>query len=96
MEEYMELCYQLWDSWEEDSIIADRESGIFADPDKVREIDFKGQFFNCRGRHFCFRSPQVFPVLWQAGSSPRGRDFAAKHAEAMSVATQNSTESPTV
>ena len=83
MEEYMDLCHQLWNSWEEGSILADRESGFYADPDKVREIDFKGKFFNCKGRHFCFRSPQVSPVLWQAGSSPRGRDFAAKHAEAI-------------
>jgi FMN-dependent oxidoreductase (nitrilotriacetate monooxygenase family) len=83
MEEYMELCYQLWDSWAEDSIVADAETGIYADPAKVREVDFKGEYFRCRGRSFCFRSPQGRPVLWQAGSSDRGRDFAAKHAEAV-------------
>jgi len=83
MEEYMELCYKLWDSWEPDAILADRETGVFADPAKVREVNHEGEFFRCRGRSFVFRSPQGRPVLWQAGSSDRGRDFAAKHAEAI-------------
>lgn len=83
MEEYLQLCYQLWDSWEEGSIIADKDSGIYADPGKVKEVNFEGDFFKCKGRHFVARSPQVRPVLWQAGSSPTGRDFAAKHAEAI-------------
>jgi len=83
MEEYMELCYKLWDSWEPDAIIADKESGIFADPAKVHEVNHQGEFFRSRGRHFVAPSPQGRPVLWQAGSSDRGRDFAAKHAEAI-------------
>ncbi|QMU62692.1 MAG: NtaA/DmoA family FMN-dependent monooxygenase [Gammaproteobacteria bacterium] len=83
MEEYMELCKLLWHSWDRDSIVADRETGIYADPEKVHEVDFEGKFFKCKGRHFCSRSPQVQPVFWQAGSSPTGRDFAAKHAEAI-------------
>ena len=83
MEEYMELCYKLWDSWEPDAILADRESGVFADPNKVHEVNHEGEFFRCRGRSFVFCSPQGRPVLWQAGSSERGRDFAAKHAEAI-------------
>ncbi len=83
MEEYMELCYQLWDSWAPDAIVADRESGIYADIAKVKEIDFKGEFFRSKGRSFVAPSPQRRPVLWQAGSSDRGRDFAAKHAEAI-------------
>lgn len=83
MEEYMELCCQLWDSWAPDAIIADKESGIFADPAKVKVIDFQGQYFRCKGRHFCAPSPQGRPVFWQAGSSDRGRDFAARWAEAI-------------
>lgn len=83
MEEYMALCYELWDSWAPDAIVADRASGVFADPSKVKEIDFQGEHFRCRGRSFVERSPQGRPVLWQAGSSDRGRDFAAKHAEAI-------------
>jgi len=83
MEEYMELCYKLWDSWEPDAIIADKATGIFADPAKVHEVDHRGEFFRCKARSFVCRSPQGRPVLWQAGSSDRGRDFAAKHAEAI-------------
>jgi alkanesulfonate monooxygenase SsuD/methylene tetrahydromethanopterin reductase-like flavin-dependent oxidoreductase (luciferase family) len=78
MEEYMEVCYKLWNSWEPDAIVADRETGIFADPAKVHEVNHVGEFFRCKGRSFVFRSPQGYPVLWQAGSSDRGRDFAAK------------------
>jgi FMN-dependent oxidoreductase (nitrilotriacetate monooxygenase family) len=83
VEEYMELCYQLWDSWDDDAIVYDREAGVFADPSKVREVDFEGEFFRSKGRHFVAPSPQRRPVLWQAGSSPQGRDFASKHAESV-------------
>ncbi|OAN87468.1 nitrilotriacetate monooxygenase [Marinobacter sp. EhC06] len=83
MEEYLDLCYQLWDSWDEDAIVADKESGVYADPAKVREIDFQGDFFTSKGRSFVCRSPQGRPVLWQAGSSDTGRSFAARHAEAI-------------
>jgi len=83
MEEYMALCYELWDSWADDAIVADRESGVYADPAKVKLVDHQGKYFRCKGRHFCAPSPQRRPVLWQAGSSGRGRDFAARHAEAI-------------
>jgi FMN-dependent oxidoreductase (nitrilotriacetate monooxygenase family) len=83
LDEYMELCYKLWNSWELDAIIADKESGVYADPSKVHEVVHEGTFFRSRGRHFVAPSPQGQPVLWQAGSSDRGRDFAAKHAEAI-------------
>jgi FMN-dependent oxidoreductase (nitrilotriacetate monooxygenase family) len=83
MEEYMELCYKLWNSWEPDAIVADRATGVFANPAKVHEVNHEGEHFRCKARSFVFRSPQGYPVLWQAGSSDRGRDFAAKHAEAI-------------
>jgi len=83
MEEYMEVCYKLWDSWQDDAIVADKSSGIYADPAKVGIVTHEGKYFKCHGRHFCSPSPQKRPVLWQAGSSGRGRDFAAKHAEAI-------------
>jgi FMN-dependent oxidoreductase (nitrilotriacetate monooxygenase family) len=83
MEEYMDLCHKLWSSWEPDAIVADKASGIYADPAKVHEVRHEGEYFRCRGRSFVCRSPQGHPVLWQAGSSDRGRDFAAKHAEAV-------------
>lgn len=83
LEEYMEVCYALWDSWEDGAIIADKAAGIYGDPAKIHEVDFKGKYFRCKARHFVPPSPQGRPVLWQAGSSDRGRDFAAKHAEAV-------------
>jgi FMN-dependent oxidoreductase (nitrilotriacetate monooxygenase family) len=83
LEEYMEVCYKLWDSWEPDAIIADQQTGIYADPAKVHTVHHEGKYYRCHGRHFCAPSPQGRPVLWQAGSSDRGRDFAAKHAEAI-------------
>ena len=83
LEEYMELCYKLWDSWEPDAIVADKETGIYADPEKVHVVHHEGKYYRSHGRHFVAPSPQGRPVLWQAGSSGRGRDFAAKHAEAI-------------
>jgi FMN-dependent oxidoreductase (nitrilotriacetate monooxygenase family) len=83
MDEYLELCYKLWDSWEADAIVADRARGVYADPAKVHEVHHEGEFFRCHGRSFVAPSPQGRPVLWQAGSSDRGRDFAARHAEAI-------------
>ncbi|ORA54454.1 nitrilotriacetate monooxygenase [Mycolicibacterium chubuense] len=81
--EYVELCCELWDSWQPGAVVADRATGIYADPAKVREIDFTGKYFRCRGRHFVAPSPQGRPVLWQAGSSEEGRRFAAATAEAV-------------
>jgi len=83
VEEYMQVCYRLWDSWDDDAILYDRETGVFADPEKIREVDFRGEHFRCKGRFFVAPSPQRRPVLWQAGSSPQGRRFAAKHAESV-------------
>ena len=83
LDEYLDVCYKLWDSWEPDAIVRDRDSGIFADPAKVHAVNHTGKYYKCHGRAIAYRSPQVYPVLWQAGSSGRGRDFAAKHAEAI-------------
>ncbi len=83
MEEYMEVCYKLWDSWRPGAIVADKATGVYADPSKVDLVAHDGKYFKCNGRHFCAPSPQKRPVIWQAGSSDRGRDFAAKHAEAI-------------
>jgi FMN-dependent oxidoreductase (nitrilotriacetate monooxygenase family) len=80
-DEFLEAVAALWDSWEDDALVLDRESGYFADPDKVHELDFKGEWFKVRGPLTVPRSPQGRPVLLQAGSSGRGRDFAARWAE---------------
>ncbi len=87
-EEYLEVVYKLWEgSWDEDAVLADRASGVYADPDKVHPIDHEGEHYSVAGPHLAEPSPQRTPVLFQAGSSNRGRDFAAKHAEAAFIPT---------
>jgi FMN-dependent oxidoreductase (nitrilotriacetate monooxygenase family) len=80
-DEFMEATTGLWDTWEDDALILDRESGRFADPDKVHELDYEGEWFSVKGPLTVPRSPQGRPVILQAGSSGRGRDFAARWAE---------------
>ncbi|MBP0463684.1 LLM class flavin-dependent oxidoreductase [Roseomonas sp. PWR1] len=80
-EEVVEACCALWESWQEGALVADREGGVFIDPSKVRYTNFEGRWVRTRGPLSIPRTPQVRPVLMQAGSSDRGRDFAARWAE---------------
>jgi FMN-dependent oxidoreductase (nitrilotriacetate monooxygenase family) len=80
-DEFLEAVVELWDSWDDDALILDRAGGIFADPDRVHEINFQGRYFSVRGPLTLPRSPQGRPVIIQAGSSGRGRDFASRWAE---------------
>ena len=80
-DEFLEATTGLWDTWEDDALVLDREAGYFADPAKVHELDFEGKWYSTRGPLTVPRCPQGRPVLLQAGSSGRGRDFAAKWAE---------------
>src|SRR5262249_35954263 len=84
-DEYMELCYQLWASWEPDAVVMDSRTDTFADPAKVRTIDFEGTSSRPGGPLTATPSPQGRPVIIQAGTSERGQDFAARHAEAIIV-----------
>ena len=84
--EYMEVLYKLWErSWEDGAVVRDREGGVFTDPAKVHAIDHVGEYFRVAGPHLSEPSPQRTPVLFQAGSSPTGRAFAARHAEVVFV-----------
>jgi FMN-dependent oxidoreductase (nitrilotriacetate monooxygenase family) len=86
-DEYLEVCYKLWEgSWEDGAVLRDRESGVFTDPSKVHGIEHDGEFFSVPGIHLCEPSPQRSPVIYQAGASPRGRQFAAEHAESIFTA----------
>ncbi|MFS0826670.1 LLM class flavin-dependent oxidoreductase [Pseudomonas phoenicis] len=86
-DEYLEVLYKLFEgSWEEGAVQRDRERGIFSDPSKVHEIRHHGKHFQVPGIHLCEPSPQRTPVLYQAGASSRGKDFAAGHAECVFVA----------
>jgi FMN-dependent oxidoreductase (nitrilotriacetate monooxygenase family) len=84
-DEFMEVVMGHWDTWEDGSIVADRESGLFAHPDKVRRLDYEGEFFRSRGPFTVPRSAQGHPVIIQAGQSARGTSFAARWAECVFV-----------
>ncbi|TNJ61975.1 LLM class flavin-dependent oxidoreductase [Paenibacillus hemerocallicola] len=81
-DEYLDLSYKLWEGcWEDDALLIDRENRVFTDPAKVHKITHEGKYFRLTGYHGSSPSPQRTPVLFQAGSSERGRAFAARHAE---------------
>lgn len=81
-DEFMEVVYKLWEgSWEQDAVVCDRARRIYADPAKVHRIQHSGRHYNVDAIHLCEPSPQRTPVLYQAGASSRGKDFAARHAE---------------
>ncbi len=80
-EEVVQAVCALWDSWDADALVLDKERGVFADPTKVHYVNYEGQWIKTRGPLTVPRSPQGRPVIMQAGSSPRGRDFAARWGE---------------
>lgn len=79
--EWVEIAERLWRSWEPGAIVADRVCGMFADGSRVHPIDFEGRFYRCRGPLNLPPGPQGRPVICQAGGSPAGRAFAARHAD---------------
>ncbi|OLP52901.1 5,10-methylene tetrahydromethanopterin reductase [Rhizobium rhizosphaerae] len=86
-DEYLEVCYKLWEgSWEDGAVVRDRETGIFTHPERVHPIGHHGQNFTVPGIHLSEPSPQRTPLLYQAGASSRGKDFAGRHAECIFVA----------
>ena len=81
-DEWMDVVNKLWASWEDGAVRADAASGIFADFGKgASPIDFAGRFYKSRGPLNTYAGPQGRPVICQAGGSPAGRSFAAKHAD---------------
>jgi len=80
-EEFLEVAEALWNSWDADAVVADRETGYYADFTKVHTVDHVGKFYRSRGPLNTPRSPQGKPVICQAGGSPKGRDFAARNAD---------------
>ncbi|MGK2912172.1 MAG: LLM class flavin-dependent oxidoreductase [Sphingobium sp.] len=79
--EYLDVVQGLWDSWEEEAHVADKSSGQFVDPDRLHRLDHKSEFFQVRGPLNIKRTPQGQPVIFQAGASEDGRNFAARRAE---------------
>lgn len=87
-DEYTDVTYKLWEgSWDEGALLQDKERGLHADHSKVHKIHHVGKRYRVEGPHLVAPSPQRTPVLFQAGSSEAGREFAAKNAEAQFIIT---------
>jgi FMN-dependent oxidoreductase (nitrilotriacetate monooxygenase family) len=84
-DEFMEVVMGHWDTWDDGAIVADKATGLFAHPEKVKRLDYKGRFFQSRGPFTVPRSAQGHPVIIQAGQSGRGTTFAARWAECVFV-----------
>src|SRR5207248_1625696 len=85
-EEYMQIVYKLWEgSWEDGAVLRDRTQRVFARPEKVHRIRHDGRYFQIEAIHLCEPSPQRTPLIYQAGASSRGRQFAATHAECVFI-----------
>ncbi|HZU88928.1 MAG TPA: LLM class flavin-dependent oxidoreductase, partial [Stellaceae bacterium] len=79
--EFVDVVKGLWDCWDEDAIVADKASGVFLDPARVRPLNHKGRFFQVKGPINMARCPQGHPVIIQAGGSPAGLELAARTAD---------------
>ena len=91
-EEYMDVVYKLWEgSWEDDAVVRDRAGGVFTRPEKVHRVRHDGPTWRLDAIHLSEPSPQRTPVLYQAGSSPKGRAFAARHAECVFLSGPSAT-----
>ena len=84
--EFFDVVTGLWDSWADDALIRDVDSGIFFDPEKLHVLDHKGKYYSVRGPLNIARPVQGWPVIVQAGSSEAGRQIAAETAEAVFTA----------
>ena len=86
-DEFVTAVKQLWDSWADDAVADDRSGGgVYADPKRIRPVNFAGKHYKVAGPLTLPRSPQGRPVLVQAGASDAGRDFASRHADAVFTA----------
>jgi FMN-dependent oxidoreductase (nitrilotriacetate monooxygenase family) len=83
--EYLDVVQGLWDSWEDDALTFNKASGQFFDPKKLHTLDHRGEFFSVKGPLNISRSPQGQPVIFQAGASEDGKNFAAQRADAIFV-----------
>lgn len=86
--EFLDVALKLWDSWEDDAIVADKASGVWGDDAKVHPPRHRGTYFSVEGALNVPRSPQGYPLLVQAGSSEDGKAFASRYAEAVFTAQQ--------
>jgi FMN-dependent oxidoreductase (nitrilotriacetate monooxygenase family) len=88
-EEFISVVRGLWDCWDDDALVAERETGRYIDPDKVRTLDHDGRYFNVKGPLNIGRSPQGQPVILQAGGSLPGQRLAARTADVVFSVVQD-------
>ncbi len=92
-DDYLDTVYRLWEaSWDDDAVVMDRAGGVYADPSRIRSVTAVGRY-HMHAMHLCAPTPQRTPLLYQAGASTRGRQFAAAHAECVFL---NGTSKPQV
>ncbi|MCM0881076.1 NtaA/DmoA family FMN-dependent monooxygenase, partial [Klebsiella pneumoniae] len=82
-DEYLQVVKGLWDSWEEDAFVRNKETGQFFDKNKLHTLDHHGDFFKVAGPLNIARTPQGRPIIFQAGASDDGKKLAARHADAI-------------
>ncbi|MDT5152546.1 MAG: hypothetical protein QOI01_4279 [Mycobacterium sp.] len=90
--EFVDVTQKLWDSWEDDTIVADKRAGVWGDQAKIHAPEHHGEYFSVQGALNIPRSPQGYPLLVQAGSSEDGKALAARYAEAVFTAQQTTEE----
>ena len=90
--EFVEVVRKLWGAWDEDALVADRDTGLYLDPDKMQPIDHDGRFFKVKGPLNIGRTPQGRPVILQAGGSEAGQDLAARTADVVFSVVQDKEE----
>ncbi|HEY0297414.1 MAG TPA: LLM class flavin-dependent oxidoreductase, partial [Bordetella sp.] len=86
--EYLKVAKGLWDSWEDDALVADKATGVYMDTTKMHTLNHEGKYYQVKGPLNASRPPQGYPVIFQAGASDTGKDFAAATAEVV-FATQS-------
>jgi FMN-dependent oxidoreductase (nitrilotriacetate monooxygenase family) len=86
--EFIDVATKLWDSWEDDAVVADKDAGVWGDSDKLHAPEHRGRYFSVGGALNIPRSPQGYPLIVQAGSSEDGKGLAARYAEAVFTAQQ--------
>ncbi len=84
--EFVEVVRGLWDSWDQDAFVHDKESGLFYDSDKMHRLDHRGRHFSVAGPLTVARTPQGHPIIVQAGASDQGQEIAAASADIVFVA----------
>ncbi len=80
-DEFSDVVTRLWEAWEPDAVVLDRETPMFADGAKVHPIHHEGKYFKVRGPLNAPRGPQGRVPIVQAGGSPRGQQFASRWAD---------------